>query len=199
MFATPAQKQPADEHVPHRSPCRSCGRQVALQARFCPSCGTLQDPVSSVVVQSAPPSGHAAGVGRPHTSFDAAPPLPTEPSARSARTREEREPGPSGPQVSDVSRVSWLRKRVGRAAAAMKVIGLFSAVIVLVYSYKIVHGITAVYLAVLVFALAFWLSNRLKTGSSSATLIIVLWTIGLLAYDLVVALPPALRDYRSGD
>ena len=79
----------------------------------------------------------------------------------------------------------------------MKLIGLLSAITAAVYSSSVVQGTNALYLAALVFALAFWLANRLKAGSSSATLVCVLWTLGLLAYDLFVALPPALREYQS--
>jgi hypothetical protein len=81
----------------------------------------------------------------------------------------------------------------------MKMIGLLSALTVLAYSSSVVHGASALYLAALVFAVAFWLSGRMKAGSSSATLAIALWTIGLLAYDVFIALPPSLRDDRSGD
>src|SRR5262245_8212896 len=67
----------------------------------------------------------------------------------------QREPGPGGPPVSDVSRVSRLRKRVGRASAAMKMIGLISAVTVAAYSYGVIQGTSVLYLGALVFAVAF--------------------------------------------
>ena len=101
--------------------------------------------------------------------------------------------------VSDVSHVSLLRKRLRRAAFSMKVIGFLSAIGVLIYGSEVVNFWVALAFGILVFCFAIWLSNRIRSGYTYAAIVIALWTVVWLAYDLFVALPPGLRDYSSGN
>lgn len=96
--------------------------------------------------------------------------------------------------VSDVSRVTLLRKRLGRAASSMKVIGLISAVSVMVYGSDHVRFWGALALGILVFWFAFRLSNRLRLGETSAARFVTLWVVVFLAWDLFDALPKALKN-----
>jgi uncharacterized membrane protein len=101
--------------------------------------------------------------------------------------------------VSDVTHVSLLRKRLGRTVFSMKVIGFLSAIDVVVYGSEVVNFWAALAFGILVFCFAIWLSNRIRSGYTYAAIVIALWTVIWLAYDLFVALPPALRDYSSGN
>jgi hypothetical protein len=96
--------------------------------------------------------------------------------------------------VSDVSRVTLLRKRLGRAASSMKVIGLISAVDVMVYGSDHVPFWGALALGILVCWFAFRLSKRLRLGETSATRFVALWVVVIIAWQLCDALPKALNE-----
>lgn len=94
----------------------------------------------------------------------------------------------------DVSEVSVLRKRLGRAAFSMKVIGLLTAFTTLVYASDQLSFLLALALSILLFWCAVRLSKRLRSGDSSAAKIIVFWLILWVAFDLFDALPKSLNN-----
>ncbi len=97
-------------------------------------------------------------------------------------------------QLSDVSHVTSLRERLGRAAASLKLIGLFSALDVIVYGGDHVNGWIALALGVVVFFSAFPLGKRLRSGKTWAARLVALW---LIVY-LLASSPGSLRSWRAG-
>src|SRR5215470_11477723 len=98
-------------------------------------------------------------------------------------------------EESDVSRVTLLRKRLGRAAVSMKVIGLLSAVAVAVDV-----GIVALAPGILVFWFACRLSKRLRLGEPSAARFVALWVVGMgviLVWFQFVVLPEVLQHKNN--
>ncbi len=179
--------------------CRSCGSPVRQQAQFCPSCGMPLHRDTRAFPHNVHPVSSTV-VGAPLTSPKSNSQISSEPFLRAGQEHKEFEPGSGAVQVCDVSQVSALRKRLGRAASGMKLIGLLSAFLILLYSlfkFGINPGVSLV-LAILIFSSAFWLSHQMKAGYSFVLIPIALWTIALLAYDLLVDVPSAIGDLSSG-
>jgi hypothetical protein len=97
--------------------------------------------------------------------------------------------------VTDVSGVSVLRKRVGRAAASMKFLGVLAAVYLWVYFPS--SGSLAwvgLSLGVLVYWCARRLSRRLRAGDIAAVFLTAVWGLLWLAVNLLDVVPKALTD-----
>ena len=96
----------------------------------------------------------------------------------------------------DVSEISVLRKRLGRAAFSMKVIGFLSAVDLLVYfpSTGVWTFLVGLALSILILWCAVRLSKRLRMGDTSAAKLIALWWLFWVAENLLVTLPKALGN-----
>jgi hypothetical protein len=93
-------------------------------------------------------------------------------------------------RVTDVSAISVLRKRVGRAAASMKVIGVFSAVFVC-FDFPSAGSRAFAAVGVAVGVLVYWcarrLSRRLRAGDVAAAFLTAVWGLLWVADNLIVA------------
>ena len=96
--------------------------------------------------------------------------------------------------TSDVSHVSWMRKRLGRAALSTKVIGLVSGVYVWGYTFGHIPILLALALGILVFWAAIRLARRLRWGDTLAAKLVAVWGIVFTALDLLDVLPKALKN-----
>jgi hypothetical protein len=91
----------------------------------------------------------------------------------------------SSAQQLDVSGIASLRKRLGRAAASLKIIGFPSALPVLVYSQPF-GGLASIICALLTPGCAFLIAKRLRSGSTLAVTCAAAWFslyVGLLIFD----------------
>jgi hypothetical protein len=86
--------------------------------------------------------------------------------------------------MSDVSRVTLLRKRLGRAASSMKVIGLVSAFFVFIHLTIIGRPFIGLAIGILMSWFAFRLSKHLRLGETSAVILSILWVVFFTAWQL---------------
>jgi hypothetical protein len=108
----------------------------------------------------------------------------------------------SSPWELDVSPVVRLRKRLGRAATSLKIIGLLSAFYVFTYSYLYVftylNGYVGVGAALACGLLVLWCACRiaaqLRSGSTRAAALGAAWGVLWTAIVLLDGLPKGLKD-----
>jgi hypothetical protein len=105
---------------------------------------------------------------------------------------------PRNVHVTDISHVVLLRKRVGRAAFSAKIIGFFSGFIVLMAGFTRV-GAWAIPVSMIVFCVSYWLSNQMRSGRVYAAISLAAWLSAFATWDVFVAVPPAVRDYITGN
>lgn len=101
--------------------------------------------------------------------------------------------------VSDVSTVSVLRKRVGRAATSMNVIGVISASYSFAYltwggAWAIVAGLA---LGILVIWCCVRLSKRLRAGEPWAATLVAIWWLMWVVLLLVDSVPKLVSNYQN--
>jgi hypothetical protein len=104
-------------------------------------------------------------------------------------------------EISDVSRVVSLRKGLNRASLSMKVIGCFSALLVVFFAAcASVDVWLALILGIIVLWLSFCLSKRIKSGHAFAARFITFWILLFLAWILLTAPGHIRNSYnQTGD
>jgi hypothetical protein len=96
--------------------------------------------------------------------------------------------------MSDVSRVTLLRKRLGRAASSMKVIGLVSAFFVFIDLAIIDRAIIGLAIGIPMSWFAFRLSKHLRLGETSAVILSILWVVLFPAWQVVDPTSHPIQD-----
>jgi hypothetical protein len=99
----------------------------------------------------------------------------------------------------DVTHISDLRRHLAGASFSMKLLGFLSGIYVFAFGTDVVNPWISFILGILVFISSFWLANALKNGSVGAAIVISLWSAAWLVIQLVIAAPPALKDFASGN
>jgi hypothetical protein len=105
---------------------------------------------------------------------------------------------PSTPLTFDVSEVAHLRKRVGRASASLKFIGLLLALAVLFTLITYVNSTVSMAASALVGWGVFYAANRLRSGSTGAAIVAAAFWLLLAGFNAFYALPQSFRNGIGG-